>query len=467
MNHMSAGLGPHMPPAHPHSRRQQEYHHYHHPVQPQSPIHPAYPPYPQPGPYYPHPAAPPQHYPPPRWQPAYAPMQAYYQPPPPPLPQQPLPHQQVPQYQPRSPMVVTSQPFQPSATPVTRHTPAPPHAPPPTKTAPSPHLTAEVTPQRIASPVAPPSPMHTPNYEQEQPVHEREATPSEPVTRRQSTSVSIAPFERMPFYPPLPWYSTPDATFPPRSARRRRRRQVTEDAVTIFPAPAEPLGQQDAVEHEGREPTPDEAASEVSTIAAPSELETPATSQAPSERDYPQHSTPIVTTQPELSLPKPAPQPSQHLRRDTRTAIAIPNLPGFNKPKLSSPAVAEASERKSTPSEMSTPVIEEQKPSASGGDGSAEEATPAPSPPSKPAPKSWADLVKRNAVLPSSSSVPNGGVITSGVTLPSNASAADALKQYSVQIDAKLSFLEPRGLVNTGNMCYMNSVSPPQVRPAR
>lgn len=41
-------------------------------------------------------------------------------------------------------------------------------------------------------------------------------------------------------------------------------------------------------------------------------------------------------------------------------------------------------------------------------------------------------------------------------------SLADALSSYSVTESnevAKIAFLEPRGLVNTGNMCYMNSVS--------
>lgn len=79
--------------------------------------------------------------------------------------------------------------------------------------------------------------------------------------------------------------------------------------------------------------------------------------------------------------------------------------------------------------------------------------------PSKPAPpKSWADLVRaKNA-----GAVP--GVQSNGVSntlktqaLPKSASLAEALRQYT-SASGRLHFLEPRGLVNTGNMCYMNSV---------
>lgn len=42
----------------------------------------------------------------------------------------------------------------------------------------------------------------------------------------------------------------------------------------------------------------------------------------------------------------------------------------------------------------------------------------------------------------------------------SNASSlAEALADFRIASGQKLAFLEPRGLINTGNMCYMNSVS--------
>ncbi len=54
----------------------------------------------------------------------------------------------------------------------------------------------------------------------------------------------------------------------------------------------------------------------------------------------------------------------------------------------------------------------------------------------------------------------SGAVLpTTGLTKVSTSSIAEAIQAYQVSSAEKLVFLEPRGLVNTGNMCYMNSVS--------
>lgn len=51
---------------------------------------------------------------------------------------------------------------------------------------------------------------------------------------------------------------------------------------------------------------------------------------------------------------------------------------------------------------------------------------------------------------------------SSSVGRPKNESLADALNTYVTGArENKIAFLEPRGLVNTGNMCYMNSVGLP------
>ena len=64
---------------------------------------------------------------------------------------------------------------------------------------------------------------------------------------------------------------------------------------------------------------------------------------------------------------------------------------------------------------------------------------------------------------------PNGAVAEANVTIQTNGvapiqagSLSEALSSYSVveaKENSRIAFLEPRGLVNTGNMCYMNSVS--------
>jgi len=93
-----------------------------------------------------------------------------------------------------------------------------------------------------------------------------------------------------------------------------------------------------------------------------------------------------------------------------------------------------------------------------------EQTTPTSSPPKKEAPKSWADLVRKMAPPKSSNAAaePNAVTQTNGVANTKTASLSGALSSYSVaeaRENSKIAFLEPRGLVNTGNMCYMNSVS--------
>lgn len=196
----------------------------------------------------------------------------------------------------------------------------------------------------------------------------------------------------------------------------------------------------------------EELASETSTVAATSARETPATSQAPSESDFTQVSTPTTPAQPSTSSPKPSTSSSQqHARKDTRSAIAVPNIGGLPKAKI-----APSSAEKQGQEAEAAPV---EKPAES----SAAENTPAAeapqSPPKAPQPKSWADLVRTKEAKTASAVKANGVVAPNGVqSVPKSASLAEALRQHTVT-NEHLSFLEPRGLVNTGNMCYMNSVS--------
>lgn len=83
----------------------------------------------------------------------------------------------------------------------------------------------------------------------------------------------------------------------------------------------------------------------------------------------------------------------------------------------------------------------------------------------KAAPKTWADLVRNldQSTKPGTNQTINDSTMqANGFAQAKAGTLANALSFYSVEENnksIKTSFLEPRGLVNTGNMCYMNSVN--------
>lgn len=382
----------------------------------------------------------------------------------------PPPPQQAP-YQPRSPVVVTSQPYAQNMTPVPRQPPMP-HPPPQAPVAQSPRPIPHHMPQQMHTQVAPPSPAPTPKQEQEHtvpPQRQEQTPPAQPPSRRQSAALNplaSPPEHKMPFYPTLPWYSHPAGKqgFPPRAAGKRRRRQNMRDIEGVA------LPAKEEVVEEAEDETVRAPPSETSTVAPPSEQETPATSQAPSESEATSASTPVTPAPAKAISPTSTTSQTQHARRDTRTAIAVPNIPGIAKPRPSPPA-ADKQQASAPPVEGTVSTADTQSSAqlaptfgdapavSTEGTQTTEEAGETPkTPPPKPQPKSWADLVRRNTAGSASAVAPNGIGLAKGPSLPKSASLADALKQYSVESDRKLAFLEPRGLVNTGNMCYMNSV---------
>jgi ubiquitin carboxyl-terminal hydrolase 10 len=287
----------------------------------------------------------------------------------------------------------------------------------------------------------------------------------------------------------LPWYSVPEsqANFTPRKRHRRRRRRNTKTPKSSVALPALPgkeeeeedveqgeVDQEEAspevnnveseelnVQHQIVEapiPSTEDAASETSTIAPRSEPETPATSQAPSEGDFAQVNTPTTPAQTSVVSPKPQ-ATQQHARSTTRSAIAVPNIPGLPRTKeATAPQTSVQDTASQKTNDVTPPAVEEQADNVAAETASVEE-TGARSPPPAAAPKSWADLVKRNTKTQAASGLLNGASGTGGIQVPQTAPLAEALKQYNVKNATQLAFLEPRGLVNTGNMCYMNSVS--------
>lgn len=132
----------------------------------------------------------------------------------------------------------------------------------------------------------------------------------------------------------------------------------------------------------------------------------------------------------------------------------VPTLGSTSPKQLKSPPVSDAKPEASAPvqSPAAEPVTLDDQ----------ESAAAAPQVPVRVAPKSWAELLKSKAAAANAAAaaaIVVGSPATDGIVASKPSTLADALSVYSVDNDARVSFLEPRGLVNTGNMCYMNSVS--------
>ena len=194
--------------------------------------------------------------------------------------------------------------------------------------------------------------------------------------------------------------------------------------------------------------------------------ETPATSQAASESDSTQPTTPSSIVPPRSVGSTTTVRPPGKI---VPVVPAIPNLPSLSRPRKESVSATVLSSQSEAPqSELSNNA---QSPVTSKAELSAEDrndttATPKPSSPqTKAAPKSWADLVRTKAsasTLPLKVNPSTDNATVNGHPAAKSGSLPEVLSNFVVRGndgDGKLEFLKPRGLVNTGNMCYMNSVS--------
>ncbi|KAL8805785.1 MAG: hypothetical protein Q9200_005285 [Gallowayella weberi] len=200
---------------------------------------------------------------------------------------------------------------------------------------------------------------------------------------------------------------------------------------------------------------------------APSSQETPITSHAPSETDSTQPTTPSSAVASVLPRQQST-APSKQLHRANPSISIIPAIP--NVPLPSRPAVrASASVTSDTiapavPSNADHLANAVEQASHAIRDGASNKSEPVTTPKSSPvktAPKSWADLVR--AKLPNNqpgSKVSEGTSPTvNGFQHPKASSIVDVLRDFDTTSEnGRVTFVEPRGLVNTGNMCYMNSV---------
>lgn len=193
--------------------------------------------------------------------------------------------------------------------------------------------------------------------------------------------------------------------------------------------------------------------------------ETPSTSRPHSDgTDSTNPTTPSSSTLPAAQDTTPvAPKSAQKAR-----VPAVPVVPAL--PKSSPRDAAKQTPEKSNEDayvEQSQEIVQDETEGSVSENqavdtdgGNVETPTPAPAPKAWATPKLWAGLFNPNAETNSATSGDSGRATGQSFGKANTESVAEALRSFSaVAGDSKVSFLKPRGLINTGNMCYMNSVS--------
>ncbi|KAL1971667.1 hypothetical protein VTN31DRAFT_2288 [Thermomyces dupontii] len=432
MNHHLPALPhgqPPIPPPPP-QRRQHDMHYANGPPNVRSPSYMTYPP-----PVNGHvPPAYSQHYPPP-WYASYPPVH-----PPPPGPPPPRPYQ--PPY--AAPLIVSSYPHTPSAL-------APAHGPPPAY--PPQSRSAASTP--VQHTLSPTPARQTPNpidSQAENPPSSVElvASPANAVTSTPQQPKASGWRLPVPFRPPLPWLSVPEAAFPARMPHRRRDGRSLQRSSVSVELPAMETQRREAPQAET--PTPEVATEKPAEAqaTAPSDPQTPVTSRAPSEAGSTHPTTPSSAT------PAPAVSRTPTAASTTGAKQQVPLVPVV-------PIVPASAPRPGSKGGAGKPATPTSTATAQGTSEAAKEETEGTAAekhtPPRPAPKSWADLVKSK----SQPRAPARGPLSTdtGSARTHSESLVDVLQSLPSDVNQygdKIPFLEPRGLVNTGNMCYMNSV---------
>ncbi|KAJ5562251.1 hypothetical protein N7461_001012 [Penicillium sp. DV-2018c] len=420
MNHHLPAM-PHGQPPMPPSRRQQDFSYNPVPPNMRSPQYMGYPPHMNghmPQPYSP------QQYP--YWYPPYGHMQVPARP-----------------YQPNyAPMIVSSYPHsQPVMAPT--HIP---HSMPMHQRTPTP-----------LQPIMSPSPMHPPIPQAQPEMQEYPMAPPQPIQgyplssppaqgypmsspspRGYSISSPPPPWEPTaylppkPFAAPLPWLSVPEQPFPGKKPRRRRKGRAMQSSVELPVKETSKVIESDGTE----EPQP-------SSVQNSSEPQTPTTTFQQSDADSTQPTTPGSTAKSQVQPKNSKPAP---------VVPVVPNIPATPRRQAKDGSVASGTP-KSTASATPAPLVESEK--AIPTEAEASSAVPA-------APKSWADLVRSKASAKAASAAAAAALAEpNGLSTQKNESLAQVLSSLGedvTQYSDRIAFLEPRGLVNTGNMCYMNSV---------
>lgn len=232
----------------------------------------------------------------------------------------------------------------------------------------------------------------------------------------------------------VPWLSVPEEPFPDRAPRKRRTKgRALQSAAVELPAKNGLGEKQGAVKRVG------------ATVQAPSEPQTPTLSAGGSDANSTQPTTPSSAPQ------RPSTRPQSQSKLSKPAVPVVPVLPVVPRQP--------AKDDVSRPSEL-TPKSEAAP--ANDPAETPQDATETPEEPARSAPKSWADLVRSRASAKAASAQSSPATEANGLVAHQRKSLADVLTNLGDDVSQygdKVAFLEPRGLVNTGNMCYMNSVS--------